>query len=203
MNESRFAEMFEVPASIVYNIEQGCRVADEIWLAVIERLDPPLFKQERLAALRHILDPKIEKRGGKSLRSLAQPLVQSLRDSPRPDLPTLFVEELINRLESGDSYTLFDQDRPYAGRSRIERRNQIIVYLYDYLYEELNGNPETVNHEVFGAFKVPRNIPSRHKKALHILHELLAERSKFRAPSEATLMKIVSEATNRKRRPRK
>ena len=203
MAENQFAAMFQVPAIIGGEIDHGYRVPDENWLLTIERLDPPLFEQEQMTALRHILDPQIEKRGGKSLHDLAQPLIQSLKDTPRPHLPTLFVSELINRLESGVRYTRIEKNRDYAKRNRTEDRNRIIVYLYDYIYEELDNEPEFVSHEVFGEFKVPVDVRSQHKKALRILHTLLAERSKYRTPSEGTLMKIVSEAQNRKRSPRK
>lgn len=203
MTENQFAAIFQVPAIIVGEIEHGYRVPDESWLETIELLDPPLFEPEQMKVLRHILDPQTEKRGGKPLHVLAQPLIQSLRDTSRPHLPALFVKELINRLESGVRYTRVEKDRDYAKRYRTEDRNRIIVYLYDYINEELDDEPEFVSHEVFGDFKVPTDIQSQHKKALHILHVLLADKSKYPAPSEGTLMKIVSEAKNRKRRPRK
>ena len=203
MAKNQFEEMLRKPAIIVGEIEHGYKVPDENWLATIERLDPPLFEQDQMAVLRHILDPQTEKRGGKSLQAMARPLVESLGELPRPDLPTLFVNELINRLESGVRYTRVESDRDYAKRFRTEDRNRIIVYLYDYIYDELDGEPETITHDVFGAFKVPKDVQSQHKKTLRILHTLLAERSKYPAPSEGTLMKIVSEAAGRKRSPRK
>jgi len=79
-----------------------------------------------MTALRHILDPQTEKRGGKSLHALAQPLIQSLRDTSRPHLPALFVKEPVNRLESGVRYTRVEKDRDYAKRYRTEDRNRII-----------------------------------------------------------------------------
>ena len=177
-------------------------MTDESWLATIELIEPRLLSQSDMADLRWVLDHTIERRGGKSIKSVAEQLIARLKQIVRTDVPQPFLEGLIERLDSGKKYTRRDSDREYGRLFWREDRDRMIVYLYDYIYDALIDGATEVHHEIFGAFPVPRDSESRSEKALAVLDNLLTNRSIYDPPARSTLLKIVTEDPNLKRRPR-
>jgi hypothetical protein len=197
-----FSHLFQTPKVAANTIERGYKVTDENWLGTVVRIEPPLFTATELQDLKHILDPKIERRGGKSIGSLSKPLIFRLREMERPDLPARFVEGLIDRLTTGKRYTRGDSDREYGKRWRKFERDRLIVYFYDYIYDRIDDQDGMINHEVFENIAISMRGRTKGERTLATLHDFLVDRTVIDPPSEGTILRIVSEAKTRKRRPR-
>lgn len=197
-----FSHLFSIPAVLADTLERRYRVTDENWLLTAQRIEPKLLNKADMDDLRWVLDHTIERRGGKSIRTVSEQLITALRRIQRDDVDPGFLEGLIQRLNSGVTYTQRDSDRDHGKRHWLALRDQIIVYLYDYIYDELDENRSEISHDVFGTFPVPAGTASRSDKTLAILDDLLTNRSTYDPPARSTLMKIVAEARYRKRRPR-
>ena len=197
-----FSHLFQTPTVAANTLERGYKVTDENWLGTIVRIDPPLFSAAELRDLKHILDPNIERRGGKSVSSLSEPLVARLQKVERPDLPDRFVEGLIDRLVTRKHYTRSDSDREYGKRTRKFERDRLIVYFYDYIYDRIEDECRTIDHEAFEPIPISERGRTKAERALATLHDFLVEQTVIDPPSEGTILRLVSEAKGRKRRPR-
>lgn len=197
-----FSHLFQTPTVTTNTLERGYKVTDENWLGTVARIEPPLFTAAELQDLNHILDPEIERRGGKSIGLLSKPLIVRLREMERPDLPARFVEGLIDRLATGKRYTRRDSDREYGKRLRKFERDRLIVYFYDYIYDRIKDEDGSITHEVFEPIPISRRGRTKAERVLATLHDFLVGQTAIDPPSESTILRLVSEAKGRKRRPR-
>ncbi|MEM7702642.1 MAG: hypothetical protein AAF251_11945 [Pseudomonadota bacterium] len=200
MTAADFSNLVLRPEVLANTLARGYHVTDETWLGTVHRIDPPLFSDGELHDLTHILDPSVERRGRKSLASLSEPLVARLRQLERADLPDRFVAGLIERLGSGNRYTRADSDREYGKRWQKFERDRLIVYFYDYIYDRIESQGGTIKHEVFETISISERGRTKSERALATLHDFLVDRTVINPPSEGTILRIVSEASGRKRR---
>ncbi|MFZ1741283.1 MAG: hypothetical protein WAT93_00425 [Pontixanthobacter sp.] len=141
MTDYDFSHLFDKSYVLADTISKGFKVTDESWLSTIEQIEPKLLSKSDMEGLRWVLDHTTERRGGKSIQAVAQGLIEKLEITERADLPTVFMDELIERLRSGKRYTRRESDRAYSKPYRRGDRDRIIVFLYDYIYDELADDP--------------------------------------------------------------
>ena len=175
-------------------------VTDEDWLGICDRIDPPLLPKAYCDRLHWLLDPKIERRGRPRTRDLTDAdLVERLRRIEREDVPSAFIEALVERIESGEAYTERDSNRVYYKRWRRKDRDRFICALYNEISETLDETAETFVHPVLGTAALPEVAMPRHKQVLEVINTLLIGKTDPPVPSANTMLSIVSRQPWRKK----
>ena len=72
-----FSQLFQTPRVLANTLDHGYKVTDGNWPDEVVQIVPPLFSAGEFLDLKHILDPKIDRRRGQS-----HPLVAGTTDCP-------------------------------------------------------------------------------------------------------------------------
>jgi len=170
-----------------------------MFLRALAEIRPPLLKPVALKALKKEIDPQAERRGrrGVSFRS-NEDLVEALRVIRRPDVPQMFLDCLILRLESG---TRFIQRQSNAASQKAYKR-QFNGMITDGLKRELEDliepGADSVTHPILGTFSIKNPEKSRGHKALTLTAEILRKLKLGGHVTNGRLKNIISEYENGK-----
>ena len=188
-----FSHLRMNPQMALQSLAHGYPVTDEDWIGICDRIEPPLLPKAYAERLHWLLDPKTERRGRpRSDDMTTADLVEQLRRIDRDDVPSAFVESLVERIESGKPYTERDSAWDYHKRWSRKNRDLIICGLYDDISETLDETADTFVHPILGPAALPEVAMPRHMKVLEVINSLLAGKTDPPVPSVTTMLSIIS-----------
>jgi len=181
----------------------GERLADEILMAAVNMLEPPLFLDQEMAALRHELDPLAKPKRGRpsSIAPNRLTLAANLKILDRPDLPDEIRAPLIERLETGEPFNQLTGIRERLRERERDRRILLLEFLYEEIYDGLaDAAPDTITVTHLGEIPVPRDARcSRSDLAMKMAKAVLRDQLHTPMPSIARMKNMLSENAAKKR----
>jgi hypothetical protein len=177
-------------------VRDGDRMTDEMLLAAVETLQPPLLSDADMLMLAKELGGGEQRRGRPKGDILPRKrLAKLIAAIKRRDLPPEIQQLLIERLKSGRRFTEGDRGLPFYRASKRAQKHLFIRGIYRDVYALLDRKPPSIRHHILGEIAVPSDWQSlpRHERALEITAMLLRERLRLAPPSTATLRNLVRE----------
>jgi hypothetical protein len=187
---SHYREQFYRPETVARLQARGEEPSDRVLLEILSRLDPPLLGEKEIAAVRGILRRRPGRPPSRGVPSRPW-LARQILAVDRADVDGAFLKALADRVLNPDGPTEYKQ-AVAAIRGREKRdRNMFINGIYWEIYDALERKPRVIFYEPIGELIVPRGIGTRGDIAAEMVHDIVSNRLKMRAPAISTIRKIA------------
>lgn len=173
----------------------GLPLYDEMLLEAVDLINPQLFSDVAMRALRRELNPAIKRGRGRppKLEPTVSELLELVRAVDRSDVPDEILDSLASRLESGEPFTMLDWQTDEVLRRRGEDRVLLICGFYRSIYNLLEGGPAALEN-VFGKLELGYEFPdlSRHEQATVATGAAMRHKYGMNLPGPRRIANIVS-----------
>lgn len=177
-------------------VREGGRMTDEMLLAAVQTLKPPLLPDADMMLLARELDGGLRRRGRPKGDLLPRKRIATMIATIRHrGLPSEIRQLLVERLASGRRFTEADRGLQFYRASKRANKRMLIRVIYRDVYALLDQRHSIIRHHIIGEIPVPREWQSlsRHERALQITAMILRDRMRLNPPSPVTLRNLVRE----------